>query len=64
MKAVFLDANVLYVIAKDVPVLASAAMAHADLLVTLDRGHFGRLYGRTVGGVTVITPRELAAIIP
>ena len=49
---------------KDVPVLASAAMAHADLLVTLDRGHFGRLYGRTVGGVTVITPRELAAIIP
>jgi hypothetical protein len=38
-------------------------MAGADLLVTLDRDHFGRLYGRTVGGVKVITPRELAAIL-
>lgn len=47
---------------KDVPVLASAAMARADLLVTLDHDHFGRLYGRTIGGVKVITPRELAVI--
>lgn len=48
---------------KDVPVLASAAMAGAALLVTLDRDHFGRLYGRTIGGVKVVTPKELAAII-
>ena len=49
---------------KDVPVLASAAMARADQLVTLDRGHFGRLYGRAVGGVKVSPPRELAAMFP
>jgi hypothetical protein len=38
-------------------------MARAGFLVTLDRDHFGRLYGRTVGGVKVVTPREFAAII-
>lgn len=38
-------------------------MASADLLVTMDRNHFGRLNARTIGGVRIITPRELAAIL-
>jgi len=44
--------------AKDIPILASAAMAGADLLVTGDE-HFGQYFGRTVGGVTIILPRML-----
>ena len=48
---------------KDIPVLASAAMAQANLLVTLDREHFGPLYGRIIGGVKIVTPRELVALL-
>jgi uncharacterized protein len=48
--------------AKDIPILASAAMAHADFLVTGDE-HFGQYFGRAVGGVTIILPRMLAQLI-
>lgn len=38
---------------KDVPILAAAIVASADALVTGDRRHFGRLYGKRIGGVMV-----------
>jgi uncharacterized protein len=44
---------------KDRPVLASAIAAGVDFLVTGDRRHFGALYGKIVGGVQVIRPRDL-----
>jgi predicted nucleic acid-binding protein len=45
---------------KDRPVLASAIHSSCDSLVTGDRRHFGRLYGRTVGGVPIHDPASLA----
>ena len=38
----------------DAPILAAAAAAGVELLVTGDRTHFGHLFGVTVGGVTVV----------
>ncbi|MEK7408744.1 MAG: PIN domain-containing protein [Acidobacteriota bacterium] len=46
---------------KDAPILGAAAQAGADLLVTGDRTHFGRLYGRTLRGVYIATPAEALA---
>jgi predicted nucleic acid-binding protein len=40
---------------KDVAVLAAAVAAGATMLVTGDRAHFGRLYGRVVEGLRVAT---------
>ena len=48
---------------KDRPVLAAAIRAGCDVLMTGDRTHFGSLYGRTVGGVTVHSPSGLAASV-
>lgn len=45
---------------KDRPVLASAIHASCDALVTGDRRHFGRLFGRTIGGVAIYDPASLA----
>lgn len=45
---------------KDRPVLAAAIRHGCDALVTGDRTHFGKLYGRTIQGVTVHSPRSLA----
>jgi predicted nucleic acid-binding protein len=45
---------------KDRPVLAAAARMTCDALVTGDRTHFGRLYGRRLAGVAVHSPRTLA----
>jgi len=45
---------------KDQPVLASAAQAGCDALVTGDRRHFGRLFGHTSGGVAIYEPAALA----
>lgn len=39
----------------DAPILAAAAAAKADMLVTGDRRHFGHLYGSVVGRVRVAT---------
>ena len=41
---------------KDAPILAAAADARADLLVTGDRTHFGFLHGRKIRGVEIVTP--------
>lgn len=42
---------------KDAPVLAAAVAGRADLLVTGDRTHFGHLFGKEFGGVTVSSLR-------
>ena len=46
--------------AKDAPVLAAAIRSRCDVLVTGDRTHFGPLFGRSISGVTVYSPRMLA----
>lgn len=48
---------------KDRPVLAAAIRLHCGALVTGDRTHFGAGYGRTFGGVTLHSPRSLAASV-
>lgn len=45
---------------KDRPVLAAAIRLRCDVLVTGDRAHFGTLYGSTVDGVAIESPRSLA----
>jgi len=42
---------------KDAPILAAAAQAKAEMLVTGDRADFGSLYGRKLRGVEILTPR-------
>jgi hypothetical protein len=45
---------------KDQPVLAAAIRLQCDALLTGDRTHFGALYGRSIGGVWIHSPRSLA----
>jgi predicted nucleic acid-binding protein len=45
---------------KDRPVLAAAIHLKCDVLVTGDRTHFGRFYGRVLNGVAIQSPRTLA----
>jgi predicted nucleic acid-binding protein len=47
--------------AGDAPILAAASHAGADLLVTGDRTHFGRFFGKTLGGVEVVLPATALA---
>jgi uncharacterized protein len=50
--------------AKDAPILAAAVHAGAQLLATGDARDFGHLYGRTLRGVRVATPKDaLAAVL-
>lgn len=44
--------------AKDVPILLAAIEAKAGFLVTGDKEHFGRYFGRRIRGVTVLRPRD------
>lgn len=44
----------------DRPVLAAAIRHGCAALVTGDRGHFGPLYGKTLHGVAIHSPRSLA----
>jgi predicted nucleic acid-binding protein len=48
---------------KDWPVLGAALRLGCDVLVTGDRTHFGRLYGSTIRGVSIHSPRSLAEAI-
>jgi predicted nucleic acid-binding protein len=45
---------------KDQPVLAAAIRMRCAALVTGDRTHFSALYGKSVAGVTIYSPRMLA----
>lgn len=49
---------------KDRPVLAAAIRHGCEALVTGDRTHFGPLYGRTIRGVKIHSPRSLAEALP
>jgi len=49
--------------AKDAPILGGAIGARAHALVTGDRQHFGPLFGRTIEGVTVVTPAEAVIML-
>lgn len=42
---------------KDVPILAAAVQAKADILVTGDRADFGSLYGHNLRGLEILPPR-------
>ena len=48
------------VVEKDQPVLAAAILAGCHYLVTGDRTHFGALFGRSIQGVKVMSPAQLA----
>lgn len=48
---------------KDRPVLAAAIRNRCAVLLTGDRAHFGALYGSTVRGVTIHSPRSLAEML-
>lgn len=45
---------------KDAPILAAAIASQADRLLTGDVKHFGHLYGRTLQGVLIVSPRLLS----
>jgi predicted nucleic acid-binding protein len=45
---------------KDRPVLAAAIRHGCAVLVTGDRSHFGTLYGKTLHGVAIHSPRSIA----
>jgi len=47
----------------DAPILAAAAAAEADVLVTCDRRHFVHLFGNEVGGVRVMSMAEGLGLI-
>ena len=48
---------------KDRPVLAAAMRLGCEALVTGDRTHFGAVYGKVLGGVTIHSPRSLAEML-
>jgi hypothetical protein len=45
---------------KDRPVLAAAIRLRCSALLTGDRTHFGALFGDTLHGVTIHSPRSIA----
>lgn len=45
---------------KDRPVLAAAIRLGCEALVTGDRTHFGAVYGKTLAGVKIHSPRSIA----
>lgn len=45
---------------KDVPILAGAIGGEATHLLTGDEKDFGKFYGKTIQGVTIVSPRMLA----
>ena len=49
--------------AKDAPILAAAAHARADLLVTGDTRDFGPLFGKTLRGARVVTLADAVQIV-
>jgi uncharacterized protein len=48
---------------KDAPILAAAIDARCHLLVTGDRSHFGKLYGRRIQGTVVVAPIDAIELL-
>jgi predicted nucleic acid-binding protein len=48
---------------KDRPVLAAAVAGRCDVLLTGDRRHFGRYFGRRVAGLAIHSPSSLVAVL-
>jgi hypothetical protein len=48
---------------KDRPVMSAAVHMRCDVLVTGNRAHFGRFYGRALAGVAIHSPRTLAELL-
>ncbi len=48
---------------KDQPVLDAAVRLGCAALVTGDRSHFGALYGQSIAGVVIYSPRMLAELL-
>ena len=48
---------------KDVPIVADAVWAEADLLITGNSRHFGKLYGTHVGGCLILPPRAALDVL-
>lgn len=48
---------------KDVPILAGAIWAEADLLITGNTKDFGKLYDESVRGCTVVKPRTALELL-
>ena len=48
---------------EDAPIPAAAVDAQVDLLVTGDRTHFGRMYGKSLRGAKVTAPAAALAMI-
>ncbi len=46
---------------KDKPILTGAIAAGASHLITGDRRHFGRYFGKSVGRTLIVTPRDYLA---
>jgi uncharacterized protein len=46
--------------AKDVPILGGAIAGHATHLLTGDERDFGPYFGKTIQGVKIVSPRQLA----
>lgn len=49
--------------AKDAPILAAAVEARCQLLVTGDRSHFGKLFGRRLRGTIILLPVEALELL-
>jgi predicted nucleic acid-binding protein len=43
---------------KDKPILLAAIRSKATHLLTGDRRHFGKLYGKTIAGVLILPPNQ------
>ena len=48
---------------KDIPILSSAALAQADILVTSDSRDFKHLFGRVIGDVKIVPTEDLPSLI-
>ena len=48
---------------EDAPILAAATDAGAQVLVTGDRAHFGRLFGHTIEGVRVLPLADTLSVV-
>ena len=47
----------------DAPILAAAAAAKVDALVTGDRRHFGPLFGQTLRGVRILSLADAIELV-